>query len=50
MSCPECEAETETREKQYFLRVGNANVLVFGCPTHVMELFDRYRGSLDVIA
>lgn len=38
MSCEDCQKEQETREKQYYFRIGNANILVFGCEKHITIL------------
>jgi len=38
MSCDDCNKEQETKEKEYYFRIGNGNVLVYGCQKHVAEL------------
>jgi len=44
MSCKDCEKEQETLEKkQYYFRIGNGNILVFGCEKHVTELQKKIR-------
>ena len=45
MSCKDCELEQETLDKQYFFRIGNGNILVFGCEKHVGELQKIIRGE-----
>ena len=43
MSCKDCEKEQETLEKSYYFRVGNGNILVFGCEKHITELQKKLR-------
>ena len=45
MSCDECDKEQENRDKEYYFRVGKANILVFGCEEHVDELQKIIRGE-----
>jgi hypothetical protein len=45
MSCNECHKEQESREKEYYFRIENANILVFGCEKHVTILRDILRGK-----
>ena len=45
MSCEECEKEQKTKEKEYYFRIGNGNVLVFGCPKHIKMLQENIRGE-----
>jgi hypothetical protein len=43
MSCEDCEKEQATLEKQYYFRIGNGNILVFGCEKHIKMLQDKLR-------
>ena len=49
MSCENCEKETESREKEYYFRIGNGNILVFGCEKHIKELQKIIRGEKNDI-
>ena len=41
MGCADCNNAQISKEREYYVRVGSGNILVFGCPKHVMELFDE---------
>ena len=43
MSCEDCEKEQESREKEYYVRIDTANVLIFGCQKHVGMLMQKLR-------
>lgn len=44
MSCNNCDTEQESNEpKDYYIRVGKANILVHGCEEHVKELIETLR-------
>ena len=43
MSCEQCEIEQDTREKEYYFRWKNANILLFGCTKHIKEIMDILR-------
>ena len=45
MSCEDCEKEQESREKEYYFRVGSGNILVFGCEKHIKMLQNQIRGD-----
>jgi len=45
MSCKDCDKETDALVKRYFFRIGNGNILVFGCEKHVRELQKKIRGG-----
>lgn len=43
MSCEDCDNEQAKRLKEYYIRVDNGNILVFGCQKHVSMLIERNR-------
>ena len=43
MSCEDCEKEQASKEKEYYFRIGKANILVFGCKKHVTMLQEIIR-------
>ena len=45
MSCEDCEYEQAILEKEYYIRVGTANILVFGCKKHIKMLIEKLRGT-----
>lgn len=46
MSCNDCELEQEKMHRRYYFRVGNSNILVYGCEKHMKQLRDKLRGRL----
>lgn len=44
MSCTDCEEAQDIRVQEYYFRVDNGNVLIFGCAKHVGQLMDKARG------
>jgi hypothetical protein len=38
MSCGQCEIEQEKKTEECYIRIGTANILVFGCDYHLREL------------
>lgn len=38
MSCEDCDKAQESKEHEYYFRIGTANVLCYGCKKHITEL------------
>ena len=38
MSCVDCEIEQESKEYEYYFRIGGSNILVYGCKEHIALL------------
>jgi len=45
MSCKDCEKEQETKEKEYYIRIENANILMYGCEKHIKIIMEKIRGG-----
>jgi len=45
MSCTDCENEQNTKEKEYYIRIDTANILIYGCEKHVKILIQRLRNN-----
>ena len=43
MSCKDCENEQQTKEKEYYFRVEEANILIYGCEKHVKIMLEQLR-------
>lgn len=43
MSCIDCNNAQINKEREYYVRVGKANILVFGCQKHVGEMFNQLK-------
>ena len=45
MSCRDCEKEQVLKYNEYYFRIGDGNILIFGCQKHILELQKRIRGE-----
>lgn len=43
MSCQDCKDAQISKEREYYVRVGRGNILVFGCPEHVKQMFEELK-------
>ena len=42
MGCIACNNAQISKEREYYVRVGDSDILIFGCPKHVKEMIDMY--------
>ena len=45
MGCVDCNNVQISKEREYYVRVGDSNILVFGCREHVKMLVDMLTGA-----
>jgi len=44
MGCKDCDKEQEIKEKEYYFRIGNANILMYGCKKHIKMIMRELGG------
>ena len=43
MSCDDCETAQMEPQIEYYVRIGNGNVLISGCENHVKQIMELIR-------
>lgn len=43
MGCIDCNNAQISKEREYYVRVGDSSILVFGCRKHVAQMFDQLK-------
>ena len=49
MVCKSCELAQAKREKEFYVRVGQANILVYGCDYHLNIMFEQLKAGRNIL-
>ena len=49
MGCIECNNAQISKEREYYVRVEDSSILVFGCPKHVKQMLEELKVGANII-